>query len=491
MKLQQGASLVEISKITVPTEARQRQVGRDVETKRLKSEDLEASIKRYGLLNPILVDENFVLRAGERRLTACRNLGMEKILVRKISSLTPAEEQIIELEENIKRLDLDWQDAVRGVARIHSLYRQIDPDWTMGETADVCALNLSTVSMYLKVHREMAESERVAKAGTVREAYNMIDRRDQRMAGEALQELMDGPDLAVEPPAGLSPADQAEAEALRELGQPLPPRLVERPRPTLVVSQPESILQASFLDWAPAYSGPKFNLVHCDFPYGIELFSGPQGRGAEPGAAREPGEKMFRKGEGFRVGYEDSATTYQALLRGLCANLDRIMSVSAHLMFWLSADFRIIHETIRMFNELAPSLKFTKFPLIWVKSDNAGIASDPKHGPRHVYEACLLASRGNRNIAKVKGDAYSAPTDKKLHPSTKPEPMLRHFMEMLVDETTTMLDPTCGSGASLRAAESLGAKHTLGLEIDPQYIGPARLALKQARALRAAERAAQ
>ena len=61
-------------------------------------------------------------------------------------------------------------------------------------------------------------------------------------------------------------------------------------------------------------------------------------------------------------------------------------------------------------------------------------------------------------------------------------------MEMLVDDTTLMLDPTCGSASSLRAAESLGAKQVLGLEIDQQYIEPARLALKHARQKRLAEK---
>ncbi len=265
-------------------------------------------------------------------------------------------------------------------------------------------------------------------------------------------------------------------EALKELGQPIPKHMLTVVRPKLAVAppvaQPESILHESFLSWAPTYSGPKFNFLHCDFPYGVELFSGPQGRGAELGQ------------EGAQTGYKDSKDVYENLIRCLCTNLDRVMSVSAHMMFWLSADWQIISHTVRLFNELAPDLKFHKFPLIWLKSDNAGIASDPRHGPRHVYEACLLASRGSRNIARVKGDSYSAPTDKKLHPSTKPEPMLRHFMEMLVDETTSMLDPTCGSGASLRAAESLGARTVLGLEIDKQFVEPARLALKQERGKR-------
>ena len=44
--------------------------------------------------------------------------------------------------------------------------------------------------------------------------------------------------------------------------------------------------------------------------------------------------------------------------------------------------------------------------------------------------------------------------------------MLRHFFEMLVDETSSVFDPTCGSEDGLRAAESLGATRVLGLERD-------------------------
>lgn len=484
MKLQQGAISIDQALIDVDIEFRQRREGR--KEGKLETADLEKSIRLRGLLNPIIVEPTgegrFKLVAGERRLTACRNLGLPKVLVRKATELTPQEFQIIELEENIKRVDLDWQDICRSVARIHLLHVEMDPDWTMAETAEECAITQPTVSLYMSVYADMKE-ERISAAGSVREAYNMISRRDQRRAGAALEDLLDTPEQALVPAAPvvpLSEADTQEIKALQELGKPIPRKLEQRlaaSKPQAPVPAPESILNQSFLDWVPVYSGPKFNFVHCDFPYGVDLFSGPQGRGAE-------------LGQDGKLGYADSADVYQTLLTAFCENLNKFMSNSAHLMFWLSADWRIIAETVQTFNKLAPSLKFHKFPLIWMKSDNAGIAADVRHGPRHVYEACLMASRGARNIARVKADSYSAPTDKKLHPSTKPEPMLRHFMEMLVDETTVMLDPTCGSGASLRAAESLGAKHVLGLEIDPQFCEPARLALKQARMKRAAEKGA-
>jgi DNA modification methylase len=68
--------------------------------------------------------------------------------------------------------------------------------------------------------------------------------------------------------------------------------------------------------------------------------------------------------------------------------------------------------------------------------------------------------------------------------SVKPEPMLKHFFEMFVDESTIFLDPTCGSGSSVRAAESLGAAHVLGLERDPEFHESASRALRSARLMR-------
>lgn len=458
--LSNSAELVLISSIVVNRAERQREL--------IETEDLEKSISKRGLLQPIIVSRDLVLKAGERRLTACKNLGHQSILVRWAESLSPVEAQIIELEENIKRSDLEWKDCVRAIARIHGLYRELDPDWTMSETAEECALTLGTISMYLRVHAELGE-QRVHEAGTVREAYNTIARRDQRAQGDALEELMSVPDTR--PIEGL----QAPIIVGIDLARPGSERTVYAENGLRIVEKPATlppfsgILNTSFLDWAPQYQGPKFNLVHCDFPYGVDLFDGPQGRGAEPSA-----------------GYKDTRDLYFTLLESFCKNLDRFMSISAHLMFWYSAKH---HEaTVAMFRDLAPSLAFTHFPLIWVKSDNAGIASDPTHGPRHVYETCLLASRSKRQIIRVKADAYSAPTDKKLHPSTKPRPMLEHFFEMLVDENTSMFDPTCGSGASLRAAENLGAKHVLGLELDKDFAQVAQKELANSRLLRGASR---
>lgn len=478
MPLTDKCSRVAISKIIVDRETRQRRI--------IDTDGLEASIARIGLLQPIVIDQGFNLKAGERRLTACINLGHKDILARFVKDLTPIEASIIELEENIKRSDLDWPDLVQAVVKIHGLYLQSDEGWTLGETAQALSLTIGTISMYLRVGNALAE-QRIADAGTVREAYNMLSRREQRAAGDALQALLedDGEDAGNVPVNGRQTGVHGDPDPSADPGTPHP----SRPSAAILPAS-ETILTRSFLDWAPGYSGVKFNLVHCDFPYGVDLMAGPQGRGAEPpqdttlDSHAPDGEKKWT------VGYDDANRIYWELIECLCSNMNRIMSVSAHLMFWCSADHSRIAKTTALFAKLAPSLKFHRFPLIWIKSDNAGIASDPTHGPRHIYETCLLASRGARQIVRIVSDAYSAPTDKKLHPSCKPEPMLRHFMTMLVDETSLVLDPTCGSGAALRAAESLNAKHTLGLEFDQNYADLARQALHNFRLLRTATKAA-
>ena len=158
-------------------------------------------------------------------------------------------------------------------------------------------------------------------------------------------------------------------------------------------------------------------------------------------------------------------------------------------MFWFSNKFDIELYTRDTFRRLAPRIEWTRYPLIWLKSDNSGIAAIPTREPRHIYEVCLLGYAGQRQLVQLKADAYACPTDKSLHTSTKPEPMLRHFMSMLVDSNTTLFDPTCGSGSALRAAESLGASRVLGLESDPRMVELARSALRQSRTKREAEKA--
>lgn len=457
-------------------------VNRDRRQRRLiETSSLERSIAIVGLLQPIVITRELELKAGERRWTACKNLGHKDILCRFIDSLDEIEAQIVELEENLFREDLSWQESVRAVGNIHQLYLQHDKTWTQEETANAIGLTPGHVSRYLSIF-SVIEDERISKAGTWHEAYNIVLRRRQRLAGEQLQELLEEPNqpgellgLMESPEGSLEPKIDTGGKTLVIVGESrttdISGRVIKPPDFPFISIQPkpQPIVHQSFLDWAPSYSGPKFNFVHCDFPYGTNLFGGKQGAGADAPSV-----------------YEDTPEVYFELLESFCLHLDRFMSISAHLVFWYSEKFR--QQTLETFARLAPSLSFSPHPLIWFKSNNDGISPDPRRLPRHVYETALFASRGSRQLVGVKADCYAGPTDRSLHVSTKPEPMLRHFFEMIVDENTIMLDPTCGSGAALRAAESLRAKFIFGMDSDEKCVEVARQALKTFRLKRGEDR---
>lgn len=443
---------VPVGDIQVRRDARQRRAVRDPSGTFIDPDGFLQSIRDRGVINAIIVREDpsgvLVLVAGERRLEASREVGLPDIPIRLASELSDLELAIVELEENLKRTDLPWRDEVAAIARLHSLYCEQTPGHTHADSSK--ALGYSQVTEALRVSKDLG-NPKIANCTRLREAYNLLARFDDRATDDAVNDII-----------------EAARDIFGEGGKP-PPKPTEAgevpTEPTM--SAPPSLLHVDFHKWAAAYEGPGFNFIHCDFPYGVELFSGPQsGRGRHGNT------------------YEDSTDHYIYLIRTLCKHLPTLMTPSAHLMFWLDANPYRQYQTLELFRELAPSLTFWPKPLIWHKTDNVGILSDPRRGPRHIYETALIASQEDRFIIRAVSDTYGAPTDKSHHPSTKPEPMLRHFFSMFVDDGTRLLDPTCGSGAALRAAESLGASRVLGLESEREFFEAATSALRSFRLLR-------
>lgn len=445
-----------ITSIFVDRDNRQR---KELDKKDLES--LKGSIDKYGLMHPIIVErvpnESGLhrLTSGERRLKACTELGHEEIFVRFSDELTAVEAEVLELEENVKRQDLSWQDTVNATARIHSLCGEMYSDWTQEETAVHLGLTKGTVSIYLTVKSYMDE-EKIAKADTVRTAYNIIKSREKREEAAIVDSIF-RPAKAKTVPEAPPPNAAGEVVAFA------PPAPVAALHDYRSLQNPaKNILLESFIHWAPKYSGPLFNLIHCDFPYGINVFDGPQS-----GAERHHS-------------YEDTPEIHHKLLEVLLTNFNKIASQSCHVVYWFSMQhYDLIKSRVA---ELVPDLIIWPHPLIWLKSDNSGIAADSHHFPRHIYETALFMSRGKRRLVSLAADAYSAPTDRTWHIHTKPEPVLKYFFAMLVDEHTNFLDPTCGSGSAVRAAESLGARTVLGMDVDETIVGQARAALRHSRA---------
>jgi DNA modification methylase len=145
-------------------------------------------------------------------------------------------------------------------------------------------------------------------------------------------------------------------------------------------------------------------------------------------------------------------------------------------MFWFS-----MHNYSETITALSPHFKIDPFPLFWLKSNNKGMMPDSDRGPRRIYETCLFGTRGDRLIVKPTSNAIDKPTDTSIHPSAKPFEVLDYFFGMFVDGSTSMLDPTCGSGTAIRAAEAHDAERILGIEINEDFVIEAEEALRRMR----------
>ena len=83
---------------------------------------LKDSMHRYGLMNPITLNSNYELVAGERRLEAAKSLGWERINANILDSNVDNIRQLeMDLEENNQRKEFTDEELMEGYKRLEKL----------------------------------------------------------------------------------------------------------------------------------------------------------------------------------------------------------------------------------------------------------------------------------------------------------------------------------------------------------------------------------
>ena len=96
-----------------------------------KVKELAESIKQLGLINPITVNSNNVLIAGNHRLEAFKLLGKDEIEV-SVLDLNNLLAELAEIDENLVRNELHWTDADKQIARRKVIYLELYPETKKG-----------------------------------------------------------------------------------------------------------------------------------------------------------------------------------------------------------------------------------------------------------------------------------------------------------------------------------------------------------------------
>lgn len=129
-----------------------------------KIDELAASIKEHGVLQPLIVAElgggEYQLVAGERRLHASRKAGLEKVPV-VVRSVSEQQRLEVSLVENLQRLDLNPLEKARAFRRLIDEFSltQEQVAKQIGKSREAVANTLRILYLPEEIQRALTRSE--------------------------------------------------------------------------------------------------------------------------------------------------------------------------------------------------------------------------------------------------------------------------------------------------------------------------------------------
>jgi len=126
---------------------------------------IAASIKEFGFLNPVIIDDNSGIVAGHGRVLAAQKLGMAELPVIEASHLTDAQRRAYVIADNRLALDAGWDDEMLRVEFAELVDMDFDLELT-GFTAD-------EISALAGDEEESKENSEVSGKGSLAEKFGV------------------------------------------------------------------------------------------------------------------------------------------------------------------------------------------------------------------------------------------------------------------------------------------------------------------------------
>ena len=407
------------------------------------AENIGASLLQNAIVLRIVGDD-FQLVSGERRLRAVTDLADLGQQIRHdgqlvplgfipytlFDDLDPSAAEEAELDENLKRENLSWQEESAAVARLRdlrakqALARGDSPPTVAELTVELKDSNAGgtkeLVRRQLIVANHLDDPE-VRAAKSVDDAFTVLKKKEQ-------------------------------AQKSRELG--------ERVGRAFTAAVHTAINEDSLVHLLK-FEPKSFDVILSDPPYGMNADKFGDAGGLAAGAH----------------GYEDSEENAIRCYSTLISESFRITKDQAHLYLFCDID------NFAWIRRLVADAGWQTFrtPLLWYKK-NVMRAPWPAGGPQRKYETILYARKGDRPVLKMAGDVLEFNADENLgHAAQKPVALFQELLTRSCNPGDSVLDPFCGSGPIFPAAHALKCRAT-GIELDTSAYG---IAVKRIEALKA------
>ena len=420
-------------------------------------EQLAESIKNLGPIMPILIDENNNLIDGGCRYSAYELLGELEVPVVRRDKITPDDLRMLEVEANLRRKEMKWQEVAIGIYMVHkrktedtakrNKANKARDQWGTRATGSLMRVSHAHVADCLIVAEYLYRGDKeILDAPSMETAQKILLSRKEN-AAVAAKAALSASSFAVTPAPR---ATRASGIISLTLGPdspatPTTPSPTQSPATTLAshhVDLSTSLFNVDCRDFMLNHMTPEsVDLIVTDIPYGIDM-----------ALMEDLGGLSDDIKDAHEV--EDNIEQMSDFLRGAY----RVLKPNTYLCFFYALQH---HEKLRNWG-IEAGFSVQDWPLLWLKPHSSKNQA-PHCNWTKSYEPCFIMRKGKPTIKPMTKSHLEVDglPDKKLqsNPFAKP---LEWLNAMIFDPIAypgmTVLDPYAGEGSILRAAIVRGCR---------------------------------
>lgn len=435
-------------------------------------EELAESIHSQGIIHPICLSStegNGVVKneliAGGRRYRAYTLLRKQypgkydeiPCTYREIKSREDL--QLLELEENLRREDMTWQERTIGITNLHKLCcktkKRSGVKWTQATTGKLLGVTQANVSYYLKAGEALIQGdEEIQKCTGVLEAVQkLLQRKAEEAQKLRLQRVKEqtkaqsvktkaaskveggGADAPAKVSGGPSAPDVSVAETNQRDAQRL--RSIQREEESR--QSPEVFSQKFIRDiyrhgdtievmQEMIDNGVRIDHIITDPPYAIDM------------------DNLDTNVNIDSVVDEHQVDANLDLLERFIDMSYALLPESGFLVMWCD----VAHwEKLVKWGQQA-GFRVCRWPLVWCKTSTVR-NSAAQFNPGKATEFCIIMGKsGYSLLAKKRSNNFFTLPNRRLnsHPFAKPAEVWMELINLVTHEGQIVLDPFAGSGSS-------------------------------------------
>ena len=433
-------------------------------------QSLAKSIEAEGLIHPITISDDNTLIAGGHRLSAFKLLAQKDKKYEQIPyvrfedyarsvGLLKADEQVnkaslklLEIEENMKRKSMTWQELAIGIATYHELAKRSPKAvaWTQVSTAQLFGVSQAYVSPILRIAKRLEnKDDKIWECEGITEAIQFLikEKKDivKAKLGESLKEKAAKVSKTIKKDGnvlGLNFVDLSDED--EEVVE------TKKDNSNYTKNWIHSIYhKGDCLEVMRSMAG-KFDHIITDPPYGIEM------------------DNFMNEKSVENVAEQHTVDGNLELLPQFLKVAHQCAKDTSFLCMWYDLAH---HEKIIQWGIDAGWIP-CRWNFVWCKTSPC-VNRTAQYNITKATEVCMIMRASSKAVLAQKrsnnwilADNFATSKD---HPFGKPEVLWNWLLDTVSFEGQTILDPFAGCGSSLYSIIKKN-RVPLGIEVKDEHI---------------------